>query len=340
MQAVVYEGPDSLSVSERPLPSPEHDEVLVEVGYFGICGTDLLLWKGGLPRVEPPVILGHEFCGTVAEDDPVNEVSAGQNVAIEPLLNCGSCRACRTGNYHVCRNLRVIGVDADGGAAPYVAVPAACLHPLPPSLSLRTAVLAEPLSVAVHMVKRAGVQVGDEVLILGGGPIGALVALVARISGAGSVVVSEPQPFRREVLGKLGIETLDPGSVGLTEFVEDRTGGEGVDVVFELSGADPAIAAAPLLAGVRGTVLLGAIIGRSPEVPLGTVTLREQTLLGARVYQSRDVEDAIRILDEGRIPAETIISHETSLERSLAEGFEVLRNGADAMKIVVSVRDQ
>ena len=338
MQAVVYEGPDSLSVSERPHPSPEQGEVLVEVGYFGICGTDLLVWKGGLPRIEPPVILGHEFCGTVAEDNLDNGMSTGQNVAIEPLLNCGSCRPCRTGNYHVCRNLRVIGVDVDGGAAPYVAVPAGCLHPLPSSLSLRTAVLTEPLSVAVHMVKRASVQVGDEVLILGGGPIGALVALVAGISGAGSVVVSEPQPFRREVLGELGIETLDPGAVELTEVVADRTGGEGVDVVFELSGANPAIAAAPLLAGVRGTVLLGAIIGHSPSVPLGTVTLREQKLLGARVYQSRDVEDAIRILGEGHIPSETIISHEMPLESSLSEGFEVLRNGADAMKIVVDVQ--
>ena len=338
MQAVVYEGPDSLSVSECPHPSPEQGEILVEVGYFGICGTDLLVWKGGLPRIEPPVILGHEFCGTVAEDNPDNEITVGQKVAIEPLLNCGSCRACRIGNYHVCRNLRVIGVDVDGGAAPYVAVPAACLHPLPPSLTLRTAVLTEPLSVAVHMVKRAGVQVGDEVLILGGGPIGALVALVARISGAGSVVVSEPQPFRREVLGELGIETLDPGAVELTEVVEDRTGCEGVDIVFELSGADPAVAAAPLLAGVRGTVLLGAIIGHSPAVPLGTVTLREQKLLGARVYQSRDVEDAIRILGEGHIPAETIISHEMPLENSLSEGFELLRNGADAMKIVVNVQ--
>lgn len=338
MQAVVYEGPDSLSISERPRPSPEQDEVLVEVGYFGICGTDLLLWKGGLPRVEPPVILGHEFCGTVVEDDPGHEMLAGQKVAIEPLLNCGLCRACRTGNYHVCRNLRVIGVDVDGGAAPYVTVPTACLHPLPPSLSLRTAVLTEPLSVAVHMVKRASVQVGDEVLILGGGPIGALVALVAGISGAGSVLVSEPQPARREVLGKLGIETLDPGSVELTEVVTDRTGGEGVDVVFELSGADPAIAAAPLLAGVRGTVLLGAIIGHSPAVSLATVTLREQTLLGARVYQSRDMDDAIRILDEGRIPAETIITHEMPLKDSLSEGFEVLRSGSDAMKIVINVQ--
>lgn len=338
MQAVVYEGPNSLSINDRPHPSPEQDEVLVEVGYFGICGTDLLLWKGGMPRVEPPVIVGHEFCGTVAEGDPSNEISAGQNVAIEPLLNCGSCRACRTGNYHVCRNLRVIGVDVDGGAAPYVALPTTCLHPLPSSLPLRTAVLTEPLSVAVHMVKRASVQVGDEVLILGGGPIGALVALVAGISGAGNVVVSEPQPFRREILGKLGIETLDPGTVELTEVVADRTGGEGADVVFELSGADPAVAAAPLLAGVRGTVLLGAIISHSPTVPLATVTLREQTLLGARVYQSRDVEDAIRILDKGRIPAETIITHEMLLKDSLSEGFEVLRSGSDAMKIVVNVQ--
>lgn len=171
MQAIVYEGPDSLSVSERPRPSPEQGEFLVKVAYFGICGTDLLLWNGGLPRIEPPVIVGHEFCGTVEEGYPGHEISVGQKVAIEPLLNCGSCRACRAGHYHVCRNLRVIGVDVDGGAATYVAVPTACLHPLPSSLSLRTAVLTEPLSVAVHMVKRAGVQVGDEVLILGGGPL-------------------------------------------------------------------------------------------------------------------------------------------------------------------------
>lgn len=139
-------------------------------------------------------------------------------------------------------------------------------------------------------------------------------------------------------MDKLGVEILDPSAVELTQVVADRTGGEGAYVVFELSGADQAIAVAPLLARVRGTVLVGGILGHSPAVPLATITLREQKLLGARVYQSQDVDDAIRILDEGRIPTETIITHEVPLKDSLSEGFEVLRNETDAMKVVVNVQ--
>src|SRR5690606_38916289 len=195
-------------------PVPGAGEVLVEVAHVGVCGSDLLIWEGGLSRVRPPVVLGHEFCGTVVDANGAPGVRAGDRVAVEPLLTCGRCHPCRNGAAHVCRALRLIGIDVDGAAARLVRVSADRLHRLPDGLPLRDAALTEPTSVAVHMVRRAGVSFGDTVAVLGGGPVGALVAIVARYAGAARVVVSEPNPARRAILAGLGMEVFDPSGRG------------------------------------------------------------------------------------------------------------------------------
>src|SRR5215210_2865396 len=167
MRALVYTGPDSLELQEVVDPVPDDGETLVRVRYAGICGTDLHLWHGEMTAVRPPVIVGHELVGEVVEDT-TGRLAAGQRVAVEPLLVCGTCRACRDGASHVCRSLRVQGVHANGGAAEYLATPTHRLHPTPDGLSWEAAACTEPASVAVHMVRRAGIQLGDTVLVLGG----------------------------------------------------------------------------------------------------------------------------------------------------------------------------
>lgn len=335
MKAIVYNAPGELVLADRPVPEPGPDEVLLEVAHLGICGSDLLLWKGGLTRVKPPVVLGHEFCGTVVDANGADGVKEGQAVAVEPLLSCGRCRACRSGNTHVCQTLKLIGIDVDGAAASHVVVPAGGLHPLPENLSLRDAAITEPASVAVHMVRRAGVGIGDRILVLGGGPIGGLVAFVCHAAGAVDVVVSEPNGFRRELLGSLGLTSVDP-TAGLVDRLLDRVDGEGFDVVFEESGAASALQDAVDMCRIRGTILLGGLPSAALPLAVAPSVMKELTLIGARVYESRDMDEALRLLSTGRIPAAGLITREVGLEEAIAGAYEPLRSSRDEMKILIT----
>jgi 2-desacetyl-2-hydroxyethyl bacteriochlorophyllide A dehydrogenase len=307
--------------------------VLVEVAYLGICGSDLLLWDGGLSRVTPPVTVGHEFSGTVVERGEGVDIPLGTRVAVEPLITCGECAPCLRGDENICARLGLIGIDVDGAAAEFVVASAARVHPIPDDLGLREAALAEPTAVACHMVERAGVTDASTVLIVGGGPIGALVAFVARARGASRVIVSEPSPERRGLLGDLGLETVDPLARSVTALAEELP--RGFTVAFELTGVAAGLQAAIDATAPGGTVLLGGIPHGEVAVNTAPAVLKELHLLGARVYRSEDVRHAIVLLASGAVPADRLITRVVSLEDSLAGAYERLRTVRTDMKILI-----
>ena len=335
MQTITYRGPDDLAVVDRPVPTASASEALVEVAALGICGSDLLLWSGGFERVTPPVVVGHEFSGTVVA--AVEGFPAGSRVVVEPLLNCGVCAPCRRGDENVCVRLRLLGIDVDGGAAPFVVAPVHRLHAIPDTLDLQHAALAEPTAVAVHMWERSGAQPSDSIFIAGGGPIGALVASVARAKGAARIVVSEPNPSRRALLERLGFEVLDPIGGSLGELLGSLdAGADGFDVAFELTGVGAGLQSAIEAVRVQGTVLLGGIPHDDPPFPGARAVLKELEIRGARTYRSSNVEEAIRLLAVGAVDP-SIITRVVPLERGVSDAFEALRSARDEMKILVDV---
>ncbi|MEV4837360.1 alcohol dehydrogenase catalytic domain-containing protein [Nonomuraea sp. NPDC049486] len=308
MEALVYAGPGAVEIRDVPEPEPGPGEVLVEVGHVGVCGTDHLLVRGGLARVRPGVVIGHEMAGRAVGGDLGRAgLRPGDPVAVEPLISCGTCRTCRRGHRHICEALGLYGIDRDGGAASHVVVAADRLHRLPDGVPPRVAALAEPLSVAVHMVSRAGVAVGDVVMIFGGGPIGALLGLVARLSGASAVLVAEPRADRRELLAELGMTVTDPLGADVASWCESRAPG-GVDVSFEVSGADSSYAAAAEVTRPRGTVLVGALTDRPARVPMSQVMLKAQTLVGSRVYTGDHMARAVNLMGTAGLPLEALVS--------------------------------
>jgi (R,R)-butanediol dehydrogenase / meso-butanediol dehydrogenase / diacetyl reductase len=335
MDALVYEGPDTLEIWSCAVPEPSEGEALIRVRYVGICGTDLHLWAGEMTAARPPVVVGHEVVGEVVRDT-TGRLAPGTRVAVEPLRTCGACRACQDGFSHVCRNLRVMGVHADGGAAEFELVPADRLHPLPDHLSWEDAALTEPTSVAVHMTRRAGIQLGDTVLVLGGGPIGFLVASVARAAGAARVMVSEVSPARLEILRRAGIETIDAASADPVEAVRGVTGGEGADVVVEAVGHPATVAQMVPAARVRGTVLVGGIGGAPPAVDLSQVVFKELSLVGSRVYESRDMATAVGLLGSGAIEVAGLVTRTVPLRDAITGGFARLRDSRDEMKVLLA----
>lgn len=334
MEVITYVGPRRLELDDRDEPIPGDGEVLLAVSHVGICGTDLLIWEGGLDRVPSDVILGHEFSAVVADPNGAQHLQPGDHVVVEPLLECGRCVSCRGGDYNVCSGLRLIGIDVDGAAASMVLAPAHRVYPVPPGLSLRDAALAEPTAVACHMADRAGVGPGSTAVVVGGGPIGALVALVCRDRGAARVVVSEPADDRRRLVEELELEVVDPRVQSMGEVADDLGGG--ADVAFELTAVPGGLAAAIEVARPRGVVLLGGLPHGEILVATAPAVLKELTLVGARVYRSGDFAEAIRLLAEGAVPADQLITRVVPLPEAVDGAFARLRDSRTDMKILLA----
>nr|WP_255644921.1 alcohol dehydrogenase catalytic domain-containing protein [Actinoplanes polyasparticus] len=336
MKAIAYEGTGRLRTMSVDAAPPGPGELQIAVAYCGLCGTDLHIAHGNMDaRVRTPLVFGHEASGTVAAvGSGVEGWAPGDPLTVMPLLWDGTCAACLAGHQHICQNLTFVGIDAPGALQQLWNVPAEIAVPLPAGLDLRTAALVEPVAVAVHDVRRSELQIGDRVVVLGGGPIGVLIACVARHAGA-DVLVAEIDESRRELIAALGIDVLDPAAADLVAEVERRTNGTGADVVFEVSGAAAAARSATSLAKVRGTIVVVAIHSAAREIDLQRVFWRELRLLGARVYQRSDFERAIQLLHQGVVPGAELISGVVALEET-ATAVKDLSAGR-GMKILVDV---
>jgi (R,R)-butanediol dehydrogenase/meso-butanediol dehydrogenase/diacetyl reductase len=335
MKAAYYEGNRHVAVRECiPVP-PGPDEVQVKIAYCGICGTDLHLFHGKMDhRIQLPQVFGHEVSGTVATvGENVTDFAPGDPVTVRPLAPCGGCPACLAGNSHICQRLKFIGIDRPGGLQAFWTVPSYTLHRLPLGLSLKTAALVEPLAVACHDVRRGKVQPNEYVVVQGGGPIGILIALVAREAG-GKVLISEVNPFRLQLVRDLGFEALNPMEQDIVAHVNERTNTAGADVIFEVSGSVAGSQSMTKLAKVRGRIVIVAVFGQSVNVDLFQFFWRELELAGARVYEPADFEEAISLLQRGVLPLDKLISEVCSLEDTQTS-IERLESGGNVMKILV-----
>ncbi len=348
MKAMRWHGVGDVRLDDVPEPRAASGEVVVEVAACGLCGSDLHEYLHGpvyipktahpLTGVVPPVTLGHEFAGRVAEVGPgVAGLRPGDRVAVNPCLTCGECRWCRTGRPNHCARLGTLGLSRDGALAPLVAVPAAGCHALPPEVGDEEGAVVEPLAVAVHAYRRARLAGGERVAVLGAGPIGLLVLQVARARGAAWLAVIEPREERRRLARALGADVgIDPGAGDPARAVDELTGGERAEVVFECVGGGPAFATAVRTAGKAGRVVL---VGLTP----GTVSLsalqllaHEKEILGSSAYVD-EFPEAIGLLAERRVRVEPLVTGRVPLERAVADGLEaLLRREAGHVKILVT----
>ena len=328
MLTAQYTGNRTITVAELDPTPPAPGEVQVRVAYTGLCGTDLHILHGNMDaRVHTPLTFGHEMSGTIAAlGEGVTGWSVGDAVTVMPLDWDGTCPACLAGNQHICQNLNFIGIDSPGSLQELWNVPAGVLVALPAGLRLDHAALVEPVAVAVHDVRRSNLQPGQKAVVIGGGPIGVLIASVAREFG-GDVVVIELDANRRAQIDALGFTTLDPRETNQVDWVNEWTGGAGADVVFEVSGAAQAVLGATDLAKVRGTLVVVAIHPVPREINLQRLFWRELSILGARVYQRVDFEKAVELLASGVIPADLLITRIVAARRDARRRSPTSRPG-------------
>ncbi|MGK5681544.1 alcohol dehydrogenase catalytic domain-containing protein [Actinoplanes sp. URMC 104] len=328
-------------VSDYPDPKPADGQVVIEVAAASLCGTDreLYEWTPSAQAfaLDLPVVLGHEGAGTVVEVGPgVSGLRVGDRVALESHLICGQCFPCRTGDAHTCERTRIIGMHIDGVFAEYMAAPQDICVKLPADASLETGSLLEAAGVAVHAIQRADYAVaGRAVLVSGGGPVGLVVAHLARTMGAAHVIVVEPNPYRRGQAEQLGAEAMPPGDEVIARCRELTGRRGGFDVAFECSGA--AAALPPLFEALHreSTLVTVGHPSRPAEINIAAhinkkgITLRG--IFGRRLWTTW--EQTMLLLDSGRLDLDWLITHRMPLDR-VDEAVELLTGDAGKVLLV------
>ncbi|MFC4096924.1 zinc-dependent alcohol dehydrogenase [Euzebyella saccharophila] len=334
MKAAVYKGNKTFSIIERELMEPHAEEVRIKVAYTGVCGTDVHIYHGMMDkRVAIPETIGHEMSGTIdAVGEKVSDFKIGDKVVVRPLDD-RKVKPSDKGFNHICEELKFIGIDSSGSMQQFWNVPAFTLHKLKPETNLRLAALIEPLSVAVHDVRLSGLKAGETAVILGGGPIGLLVALVAKQTGA-QVVVSEVNDTRIAKAEELGLTAINPLKMDLVGYVKSITENRKADVVFEVAGVQATLDMMTEVAGIRGRIVMVAIHGQKKEVDLFQFFWKELKLIGVRVYEKEDYEKAIELVTENKLKFEKLITEVRPLS-DIQQVFEDIDKQPDGMKILM-----
>ncbi len=333
-KATTYNGDRTFSVVSKSPETPAADEVRVKVAYCGVCGTDVHIYHGMMDkRVQIPITIGHEMSGTIdAVGSEVVGFSMGEKVVVRPLDDRGAL-ASDKGFKHICRNLKFIGIDSPGAMQQYWNVPAFTLHKLPNDIDMQLAALVEPLAVACHDVRRARLKKGETAVVLGGGPIGLLVALVARHTGA-RVIVCEVNPERKALALDLGFQVMDPLESDVRHMIEHQTDGFGADVVFEVAGVPATVQLMTDIAGIRSRIVMVAIHGQKREVDLFQFFWKELELIGARVYEREDYIQAIDLVTMNDLPLQRLITDVQPISQ-IQRVFEKIDQNPSGMKVLL-----
>jgi (R,R)-butanediol dehydrogenase/meso-butanediol dehydrogenase/diacetyl reductase len=349
VRALRFHAARDLRIEDVPEPpDPGAGEVVVRVATCGICGTDLHEYAAGpiVTPVEPhpltgaqnPQILGHEFAGdVVATGSGVTSVSEGDRVAIMPLAYCGHCAYCRRGLQHLCVTMACVGLShAWGGMAEFATLAQYQVVRLPNGVTHRQGALIEPTAVAAYGVERAGVSPGDRVLVTGAGPIGALAALCARVAGAASVFVSEPNAARRARAEGLGVATvLDPTSTDVPAYLREESEGLGVDVAIECSGHPAGFTTAIKSLRRRGTLAqTGLFVGEASVEPM-LWSLNDLTIVGTWCYWVYDFDRIAAQIAAGDLPVERVVTSNVTLDDAPAAFTRLASGAADEIKVLI-----
>ncbi|SDY18459.1 2-desacetyl-2-hydroxyethyl bacteriochlorophyllide A dehydrogenase, partial [Lutibacter oricola] len=284
-------------------------------------------------RVSMPETIGHEMSGIIdAVGEGVSDYAIGDKVVVRPLDD-RLVKPSDKGFNHICEELKFIGIDSPGAMQEYWNVPSFTLHKLKSDTDLKLAALIEPLSVATHDVRMSGLVAGETAVVLGGGPIGLLVAMVAKEVGA-NVIVSEVNETRIAKAKELGLNAVSPAKVNLVDYVREQTEGRLADVVFEVAGVQPTLDVMTEVAGIRGRIVMVAIHGEKKPVDLFKFFWKELKLIGARVYEEQDYEKSIDLITANELPFEEMITDVQPLT-NIQTVFENIDQNPDGMKVLM-----
>ncbi|MDD5863384.1 MAG: alcohol dehydrogenase catalytic domain-containing protein [Firmicutes bacterium] len=338
----VMTAPGEITFRRIPVPVPAPGQVLVRIRMIGICGSDIHVYHGKHPFTSYPVTQGHEVSGEIAAlGEGVTGLTVGQKVTIEPQVVCGHCYPCTHGKYNLCEELKVMGFQTTGTASTYFAVDAAKITPLPQDMPFEEGAMIEPLSVAVHAVRRAGDVTGKKIVVIGAGPIGNLVSQVAKGMGAAQVMVTDVSDYRLELAKKCGadfaVNTRDHefGAAMVEHFGPDKA-----DIIYDCAGNDVTMNQAIRCARKGSTIILVAVFAGMASVDLAVLNDHELDLNTTMMYRHEDYVKAIEMVEAGKIHLRPLMS-KTFPFSQYKQAYEYIdENRETSMKILIDVQDQ
>jgi threonine dehydrogenase-like Zn-dependent dehydrogenase len=324
-----------MSLRDVPRPSPAPGEVLLQVIYSGICGSELSGFMGKSSIRTPPLVFGHEIAGLVAKVGAGTDCAApvGARATVYPLVVCGSCQHCVTTRSHLCRTRRLLGAALPGGNAEYVLIPAASVEPIPDTLTLRDASMAEPAACAIHAVSLSAVTPADSALVVGAGPIGLFVIQVLRVYGVVDIYVADPNPDRLRMAAASGATPIAHGAEGLRIDIDRLTGGAGVAVSFDAAGTVQTRVNCAAATAAGGKVMLIGLHAEETSLPINMLIRNEMAVHGVFAYTPAEFRTAVTWLADGRIGLRDGV-----VDTDLAEGplwYQRLVDGDPTAKVLL-----
>jgi len=346
MRAARLYGVRDLRLDVLPRPAPGPGQVLLKVASVGVCGSDVhyyLEGRIGPQVVEAPIIPGHEFSAWVVQPGAgVDNLRPGQLVAVEPAVSCGECESCREGHPNLCPDVRFCGTPPiDGAYAEYKVMPAENCFPLPDCFSPDDGALLEPLGIAIHSVDLAHLRPGHTVAVLGAGPIGLLIAAVARVSGAAAIYMSEPIADRRQFALRYAADAVfDPETEDVVAGIMQATNGRGVDVAFEAAGAPLTPDQAAAVTRPGGKVIVAGIPA-DDTMTMKASTVRRKGLTIKLVRRMKHTYPrAVALVHKGMVKVRPLATHNFPLER-IGEAFEMVAGYQDGvLKAIIRIAEE
>jgi len=334
--------PGKIIFREIPVPEVAEHQILVKVQMIGICGSDIHVYHGEHPFTSYPVTQGHEAsCEVVALGSGVSGFFVGQKVTIEPQVYCGRCHPCTHGKYNLCEELKVMGFQTTGVASTYFAVDASKVTPLPQEMSYEEGAMIEPLAVAVHGVRRAGDVNGKKVVVIGAGPIGNLVAQVAKGMGAAQVMITDVSDYRLELAKNCGVDfAVNTRNEEFGAAMVRCLGPDKADVIYDCAGNNTTMNQAILCARKGSTIILVAVFAGMATVDLAVLNDHELDLNTTMMYRHEDYVTAIEMVSNGKIRLKPLMSRVFPFGR-YKQAYEFIEaNRETSMKILIDVQDQ
>lgn len=342
MKAAVWHNIKDVRVEQVQEPEVLPGQVKLKVEWAGICGSDLHAYSHGLSLEahpisgqKPPLTLGHEFSGTIVEvaADVTGHV-VGERVAIEPLIYCGECYACKRGYYNQCSKVGFVGLNRDGGFAEYVIVDEKMVHVLPDHVSFEEGALVEPTAVSFYAVRESKLKPGDSVAIFGAGPIGLLTLLSVKAAGATQIIVIDLSEERLEKAKELGATSIINGMRDdIVETIHQLTNG-GVSVAYECAGAQPTMTSAVASVKQGGQVMAIAVFAKPIAIDMGQLMFKAADLTSTLAYR-HVFPEVIEMIGTGRLDVKQVITKKIELDDIVEEGFNQLINDKKQAKILV-----
>ena len=311
MQEALTTNPKTIEFREVPAPKVGDNEVLLQVKRFGICGSDIHIFHGKHKYMTFPVVQGHEGSGTVAKvGKGVTGLEEGDRVTFMPVPYCGHCRSCRDKRYNICATVKVIGVHSTGMASDFFVVDASKVIKLKDGMSFDQGAMVEPLAVAIHAIKRTGGVENANVLVLGAGPIGNLVAQAAKSLGAAKTMITDINPIRLDIAAQCGVDfVVNTGETDLKEAVLQNFGPEGADVIFDCAARKATIDQATSLARKGINIVIVGNFSEPVTIEMGLMQRREISFISVMLHLYEDFVTAIDLLSSGKVKIEQLITN-------------------------------